>query len=57
VHAAWLAFIKGEAPGANGLPVWPEYTSGARATMVFDAVSKVEERPQEAELRLWDGVL
>jgi hypothetical protein len=24
---------------------------------VFDAVSKVEERPQEAELRLWDGVL
>jgi para-nitrobenzyl esterase len=57
VHAAWLAFIKGEAPGAAGLPVWPEYTSEARATMVLDVVSKVELRPMEAELRLWDGVL
>jgi para-nitrobenzyl esterase len=57
MHAAWLRFIKGDAPGADGLPVWPEYSSGVRETMVFDAVSKVEERPQEAELRLWDGVL
>jgi para-nitrobenzyl esterase len=57
MHEAWVAFIKGEAPGAEGLPVWPEYTSGARETMVLDASSKVEEKPQEAELRLWDGVL
>ena len=57
MHAAWLSFIKGEAPVADGLPVWPEYSSGARETMVFDVMSKVEERPQEAELRLWDGVL
>lgn len=57
MHAAWVAFIKGGKPGAEGLPVWPEYTLEARATMVLDAVSRVEERPQEAELRLWDGVL
>jgi para-nitrobenzyl esterase len=57
MHAAWVRFIKGEAPGAEGLPIWPEYSSGARETMVFDVVSKVEERPQEAELRLWDGVM
>lgn len=57
VHAAWVAFIKGEAPGAEGLPVWPEFTGAGRETMVLDAVSKVEERPMEAELRLWDGVL
>jgi hypothetical protein len=25
--------------------------------MVFDAVSRVETKPQEAELRLWDGVI
>jgi hypothetical protein len=25
--------------------------------MVLDVVSKVELRPMEAELRLWDGVL
>ncbi len=54
MHAAWLAFLKGETPGAEGLPVWPQYSNETRATMVFDRVSKVEERPQEAELRLWD---
>lgn len=57
VHAAWVAFIKGQAPGAEGLPVWPEFTGAGRETMVLDVASKVEERPAEAELRLWDGVL
>jgi para-nitrobenzyl esterase len=57
VHAAWVAFIKGEVPGGGGLPVWPEYSSETRETMIFDAVSRVEARPQERELRLWDGVL
>ncbi|MGA8938182.1 MAG: carboxylesterase family protein [Acidobacteriaceae bacterium] len=57
VHAAWVAFIQGGTPGGDGLPAWPEYTSENRATMVFNAVSRVEEKPQEAELRLWDGVM
>ncbi len=57
MHAAWLAFIKGETPGAEGLPVWPQYSSETRETMVFDVKSRVEQRPQEAELRLWDGVI
>jgi para-nitrobenzyl esterase len=57
IHAAWVAFIKGETPGAEGLPAWPAYTIAARETMVFNTVSRVEEKPQEAELRLWDGVL
>jgi para-nitrobenzyl esterase len=57
MHAAWVAFIKGGTPGAEGLPVWPQYTSDERETMVFSTVSRVETRPQEAELRLWDGVM
>jgi para-nitrobenzyl esterase len=57
MHAAWVAFIKGGTPGAEGMPVWPEYTLETRATMVLDTMSRVEELPQEAELRLWDGVL
>ncbi len=57
MHAAWVAFIKGETPAAEGLPTWPEYTSAMRETMVFNTVSRVEEKPQEAELRLWDGVM
>ena len=57
VHGAWLTFIKGGTPGAEGLPLWPQYSSEARETLVLDAVSRVEMRPQEAELRLWDGVM
>jgi para-nitrobenzyl esterase len=54
VHAAWVAFVKGDAPAAQGVPAWPEYHAGTRPTMILDAVSKVEERPMERELRLWD---
>ena len=57
MHAAWLSFIKGGTPGAEGLPMWPQYSSEMRETMVFDGISRVETRPQEAELRLWDGVM
>ncbi len=57
VHQAWVAFLKGDVPGAAGLPVWPQYTSETRETMVLNTKSVVEEKPQEAELRLWDGVL
>jgi para-nitrobenzyl esterase len=57
MHAAWLAFIKGGTPGAEGLPLWPQYSSGSRETMVLDVKSRVETQPQEAELRLWDGVM
>lgn len=57
MHAAWVAFIKGDVPAATGLPPWPEYTSAERPTMVFDRTSRIENRPQERELRLWDGVL
>ncbi len=57
IHDAWCAFIKGGAPSAAGLPEWPRYKSGERATMLLDAISRVENKPQEEELRLWDGVL
>lgn len=57
IHDAWLNFLQGNVPTAARLPVWPRYTSGTRATMLLDTTSQVNERPQEAELRLWDGVL
>ncbi len=57
IHAAWLAFLLGYAPAAAGLPVWPRYTRDARTTMLLDTTSQVAERPQEAELRLWDGMI
>ena len=57
MHAAWIAFVKGQAPAAEGLPMWPAYSVEARPTMMLDRTSRVEMRPQERELRLWDGVL
>jgi para-nitrobenzyl esterase len=57
IHDAWCSFIKGGPPTAAELPEWPRYKSSERATMLLDVVSRVEMRPQEKELRLWDGVL
>ena len=56
IHPAWVGFIKGVAPAGPGLSVWPQYKSDTRATMVFDTTTRVEMKPQEAELRLWDGL-
>ena len=57
MYRAWIAFLRGETPAASGVPTWPEYDSTTRPTMVFETQNHVEQRPQEAELRLWDGVL
>lgn len=54
---AWIAFLRGETPASSGLPDWPSYRTGTCATMAFDAESHVEQHPQEAERRLWDGQL
>ncbi len=57
IHAAWAAFMRGQSPSAPGLPGWPPYSAAERPTMVLNTQSRVETRPQEAELRLWDGAL
>ncbi len=57
MHHAWLAFLRGETPAAPNVPAWPEYNATTRPTMVFDTENHLEQKPQEAELRLWDAVL
>jgi para-nitrobenzyl esterase len=57
MHQAWVAFLRGDTPSAPGVPAWPEYNQASRPTMVFDTQNHVEQKPQEAELRLWDGIL
>lgn len=57
MHHVWLAFLRGESPAAPGVPAWPEYNSLTRPTMIFDKQNHVEQKPQEAELRFWDGIL
>lgn len=61
MHAAWSAFIRGEAPAAPGLPAWPPYNEHSRSTMILganaSAESRVEQAPQAAELGLWNNIL
>ena len=57
MHLAWVTFIQGQSPVAPGLPVWPPYSVETRPTMILDTQCRIEEKPQDAELRLWDGVL
>ena len=50
MHAAWVAFA------STGDPGWPGYEPGRRATMRFDAVSRVVEDPRAWERALWTGI-
>ncbi len=57
VHAAWVAFLHGDTPAASGLPQWNHYDAQTRSTMILDKVSRMEDRPQEAEWQLWRTLL
>ena len=57
MHAAWIAFIQGREPEGPGLPRWLKFDLTKRATMILDRVSRVEEDPNAAERKLWEGVL
>lgn len=57
IHQAWVAFIHGRAPAAPGLPAWPQYNPDTRPTMILAPGSRIEERPFDAELQLWNAVL
>ena len=56
MHEAWVNFIKTGSPQHPNLPEWPVYEPSRRATMQFDAESRVVDDPDGDERRLWDGV-
>jgi para-nitrobenzyl esterase len=57
VQDAWIAFAHTGDPGHAGLPAWPAYDAGRRATMLLGADCHVEEDPLGTERRAWDGRL
>ena len=57
MHGAWVSFATTGNPGHEGLPAWPRYEPATRTTMLFDTVCTTADRPADAELALWDGVL
>jgi para-nitrobenzyl esterase len=57
VSEAWLAFARTGDPNHPGLPSWPAYDTGRRATMLFDVDCRVADDPGAEERRAWDGRL
>lgn len=56
MSAMCIAFARTGRPATRGLPDWPVYDLSRRATMVFDAASRVVNDPRGNERRLFDQV-
>lgn len=53
---AWIAFARNGEPSHPGLPQWPAYDAGRRATMLLNVPSRVENDPRREERLAWEGV-
>ncbi len=54
---AWLAFARTGDPSHTGIQPWPAYTTGRRATMIFDrGASVVEDDPGASDRLAWEEV-
>lgn len=56
ISETFLAFARSGTPGNRHIPAWPTYDLSRRATLVFDAVSKVVDDPRGDERRLFSKV-
>ena len=52
ISTAWVNFARIGNPNHNGMPFWPAYTTGTRATMYFDTPCEVRNDPEGKGLRL-----
>jgi para-nitrobenzyl esterase len=55
MREAWAAFTRVGNPRSPLVGPWPSYTAADRSTLVFDANTRVEQAPRDAERRFWDG--
>jgi para-nitrobenzyl esterase len=53
---AWIAFARTGNPNHDGIPDWPTYETGRRATMDFGPQTQVVDAPYEAERLVWGSV-
>jgi para-nitrobenzyl esterase len=52
--SVWVAFAKTGDPNGPHIPRWPTYDATTRATMVFDADTRVENDPRGEIRKFWD---
>jgi para-nitrobenzyl esterase len=57
MHRSWIAFARDGDPGHDDLPDWPVYDPDTRATMHFDAESRLQHDPGAEARAAWDGLL
>jgi para-nitrobenzyl esterase len=57
MSATWIAFARTWNPNNASIPRWPTYDLTTRATMVFDAKTRVVNDPRGDERRLFDPVV
>jgi para-nitrobenzyl esterase len=55
MHQAWIAFARTGDPNHAGLPDWPQYEPGRRATMRFDTTIEVLDDPLGEDRASWGG--
>jgi para-nitrobenzyl esterase len=55
MSALWAGFARYGRPVAPGVPAWPAYTPGRRATMWIDAQCRVVNDPDRAERLFWQA--
>jgi para-nitrobenzyl esterase len=53
--SSFVAFAKTGSPDNEHIPHWPAYDAGSRATMVFDANTRVVNDPRSAMRKYWSG--
>jgi len=53
---AWAQFARTGNPNHRGLPNWPAYTPGKRATMIFDTPCHVENDPTAEVRQILEGM-
>jgi para-nitrobenzyl esterase len=54
---AWISFARNGDPGHVGLLSWPAYSRKNRATMIFDAESRIEDDPLGIEREAWAAII
>ena len=53
---AWLAFARSGDPTCESVGTWKAYDETHRATMVFNATTKLEDAPRDQERSAWDKI-
>jgi para-nitrobenzyl esterase len=53
MSGAWIAFARHGDPNHPDLPAWEPYSLDRRATMLFDAPSRVDDDPFATERLAW----